>query len=84
MALLGMENSPGSMDPNDPTDHRTKETPLANLAAIAGKVESGEITLPPRWGFERTPHGTQVWSTPNGRTFECDDQGHLIRELPLR
>lgn len=60
------------------------EAPLAELAAIAGQVEAGTIELPPRWVFERTAHGTQVWGTPNGRTFECDDQGHLIRELPLR
>jgi hypothetical protein len=84
MALLGLGAYGHGPDPDDPTDLRTDDSPLANLAAIAGKVESGEIGLPPRWGFERTQRGTQVWTIPNGRAFECDDQGRLLQELPAR
>ena len=61
-------------------DHTENVEPgeMAELAAIASDVEAGNITLPPRWAFERTPDGTQLWTTPVGRRYACDDDGNLL------
>lgn len=54
------------------------ERPLARLAGIADDVEAGRIELPPRWSFERPSPGVQVWTTPAGRRYACNQFGELL------
>lgn len=54
------------------------DTPMSELARIAPAVEAGSVTLPPRWAFERTADGAQLWTLPSGRRYACDDDGGLL------
>jgi hypothetical protein len=58
-------------------------TPMAELARIAGDVETGRIQLPLHWAFERPSPGVQVWTTPSGRRFACDNAGNLLSPAVL-
>lgn len=57
------------------------EPALAALARMADDIEAGRAEPPPRWKFERLSSGAQLWTTPSGRRYACDQTGEL---LPLR